>query len=252
MNEGVTLFQHLVTMMKQTLLIAAAALSTLAVAGAAHADTIALGAGDIGSSFMLNYNGYSGSTAISGLTGATTFTLTGISGNSYNFDYSVSNTTSAPVTGSRISSFAFDTNPTIASATSTGAFAYTTLNSNYPNGIGTVDVCFKDAQTGSCAGGGSGGLTLGQTGTGSFSLTFSQPVSSLTLGNFYVRYQSITGVNGISSASGNGTLSSTSSSTSSGGTSVPEPGMLGLFGLGVIALALGRRRARPTVRFSFA
>jgi hypothetical protein len=226
----------------------------MAMCGTANADSITLGSGDIGSSFTLDYNGFSGGTNISGLTGSTTFKLTSITGNTYNFDYSVSNTSSAPVTDSRISSFAFNTDPNITSASSTGAYSYTTLSSTYPNGIGTVDVCFKDAQTGSCAGGGSGGLTLGQTGTGTFSLAFSAPVSALTLSDFYVRYQSISGVPGISSASGAGTLtssgstSSTSTSSSSGGTPVPEPGMLGLFGIGVIGLAFARRR--PVARIA--
>lgn len=222
-------------------LVASAAM-TLAVP--AWADSITLGSGDIGSSFTLNYNGFSDGTSIDGLTGSTTFTLTGVSGNEYSFDYSVANTSSAPVTGSRISSFAFNTDPTISSATSTGAFAYTTLSSTYPNGIGTVDVCFKDASTGSCAGGGSGGLDLGQSGTGAFTLSFSSPVSALTLSDFYVRYQSITGVPGITSASGAGTMTSTSGG-STGGTPVPEPGALALFGLGLIGVAMARRRAAP-------
>lgn len=204
------------------------------------ADTITLGTGSIGTATTLTYNGYSSGTTITGLTGSTTFTLTGISGNNYTFSYSVANTSTSPITDSRISSFAFNTDPTITSATSTGAFSYTTLNSTYPNGIGSVDVCFKDALTASCAGGGSGGLTIGQTGTGTFTLSFSQPITSLTLSDFYVRYQSITGAGGITSASGSGTISSTS-----GGTSVPEPGMLGLMSAGLIATALLRRRRHP-------
>lgn len=223
--------------------LAAGLLAALALPSAAMADSITLGSGDIGSSFTLGYNGFTNGTTVQGLTGSTTFTLTGISGSDYTFNYSVSNTSSAPVTDSRISSFAFNTDPNITSATSTGAFASTTLSSTYPNGIGTVDVCFKDAQTGSCAGGGSGGLTIGQTGTGSFTLSFLQPVASLTLSDFALRYQSITGVNGVSSASGTGTLST---STSTGGTAVPEPGMLLLFAGGVLGLVAFRRKLLPT------
>lgn len=211
----------------------------------AAADTIALDASKIGQSYTFNYDGFSDGSTISGLTSSTTFTLTGINGNAYNFDYSVSNTSGAPVTGSRLSGFAFNTDPNIQSATSTGAFGFTTLNSNYPNGIGSVDVCFKDANTGSCAGGGSGGLEAGQTGTGSFALNFSQPVSALSLSDFFVRYQSIEGVPGITSASGSGTQTSSSTSstsTSTGGTPVPEPGVLGTMAGGLAALAMLRRR----------
>jgi len=216
-----------------------AAAAALLFAGPALADPITFSSANIGQSYTLGYNGFADGTTIDGLTAQTSFTLTGISGNDYTFDYSVSNTSADPITASRVSSFAFNADPNIASATSTGAFSYTTLASTYPNGIGTVDVCFKDAQTGSCAGGGSGGLLLGETGTGSFTLGFSQPVSSLTLSDFFVRYQSIDGTNNPpSSASGSGTVTS----TSSGGTSVPEPGMVGLFGLGLIGLAVMRRR----------
>ncbi|OYU37335.1 cistern family PEP-CTERM protein [Novosphingobium sp. PASSN1] len=235
-----------------------AVMAALSVASPALADSMLFNSTDIGKSVTLDYNGYSGNggAAINGLTGSTTFTLTGVSGNDYSFSYAVSNTTSAPVSDSRISSFAFNSDPTITGASSTGAYSYTQLSSNYPNGIGTVDVCFKDASTGACAGGGSGGLTAGQSGTGDFTLSFASPVSALTLSDFYVRYQSIVGVPGVSSASGAGTISSSTSSTSggsttSGGTQVPEPGMLGLFGAGIIGLALARRR-RAAVRVQFA
>jgi hypothetical protein len=205
------------------------------------ADTIALDASKIGQSYSFNYNGFSDGSTISGLTSSTTFTLTGINGNDYSFDYSVANTSGAPVTGSRLSGFAFNTDPNIASATSTGAFSYTALNSNYPNGIGTVDVCFKDAQTGSCAGGANGGLDAGQSGSGTFSLSFLQPVAALSLSDFFVRYQSIEGVPGITSASGSGSLTSSTSSTS-GGTPVPEPGVLGMMAGALAAVAVLRRR----------
>lgn len=226
----------------QKLLPAAAAVLAF-TATPALADAITFDSSDIGTAYTLNYNGFADSTTVNGLTASTTFTLASISGNTYTFNYSVTNTSSAPITDSRVSSFAFNTDPTISGASSTGAFSYTTLNGSYPNGIGSVDVCFKDASTGACSGGGSGGLTQGQTGTGTFTLTFSQPVSSLTLSDFYVRYQSISGAGNVTSASGSGTQSS------SGGTPVPEPGMLGLLGGALVATALLRRRRRREDEF---
>lgn len=228
-----------------TLLPTLAAMLAL-TAAPALADTITLDSSAVGQSYSFNFDGFSNGTQISGLTSTATFKLTGVTATSYTFDYSLSNTTSSPLT-SRVSSFAFDTDPSIASASSTGVFSYTTLNSNYPNGIGTVDVCFKSAGTGSCAGGAGGGLAEGTTGTGSLTLNFSQPITSLTLSNFFVRYQSITGAGSVSSASGTGTLSSSSggtTTTTSGGTSVPEPGMLGMVGGALIALAFARRPRR--------
>lgn len=224
-------------MRKFTPIIAAASLSFAATP--AMADAITLDGSDVGSSFSLSFDGFSDNTVIDGLASLATFTLQAVTGSSYTFAYSLTNSTGAPLT-SRISSFAFNTDPTISSASSTGAFSYTTLNSSYPNGIGAIDVCFKDAKTGSCSGGGSGGLLTGETGTGTFTLNFSQPLSSLTLSDFFVRYQSITGAGNVTSASGAGTLTG----SSSGGTSVPEPGMLGLFGAALIGVGLMRRRKK--------
>ena len=226
-------------MIRKSVFAATSALAALALATPALADPISFDASDVGTSFTINYDGFADGNTIAGLTGSATFTLTGVTGTAYTFDYAVTNTSSGGV-GSRISSFSFDTDPDIASATSTGAFDYTQLSSNYPNGIGTVDVCFKGAFSGSC-GGNAGGVTTGNTGTGSLTLGFSDPISSLTLDNFFVRYQSITGVDGVTSASGAGTTT-----TSSGGTPVPEPSMILLFGIGAAAVAFGRRRGTTT------
>jgi PEP-CTERM motif len=228
-----------------------AALVMAFTATPALADAITFDASDVGTTYTLNYDGFSDSTTVGGLSAQTTFTLTGISGNTYTFSYTATNTSTSPITGSRLSGFAFDTNPDITSAASTGAFGYTTVGGSYPNGIGEVDVCFKDASSGSCAGGGGGGLDMGASGSGAFTLTFAQPVSEVTLSDFYVRYQAISGAGSVSSATGSGTqgpggstTTTSTTTTSSGGTQVPEPGMLGLLGGALIATAMLRRRRR--------
>ena len=213
----------------------------LSLAAPAWADAITLDASDIGQSFTVNYDGFANGTTINGLTSQATFTLSSVTSTGYVFDYSLTNTTSGGL-DSRVSSFAFNVDPTITGAASTGAFSYTTLNSNYPNGIGTVDVCFKGGFSGSCAGN-SGGVLTGDTGTGTMTLSFASAPSSITLSDFFDRYQSITGAGPVSSASGTGTITS---SSSSGGTQVPEPGMIGILGLGLAGLGMARTRRRQT------
>lgn len=217
-----------------------AAIASLSFTTPAWADAITLDSSDIGQSFSVSFDGFSNGTTIDGLTAGATFTLSSITADSYVFGYSLTNTTSGSL-DSRVSSFAFNVDPAITGASSTGAFSYAVLDSNYPNGIGTVDVCFKGSDSNSC-GGNSGGVQKGDTGTGTLTLSFDAAPDAITLSDFFNRYQSITGAGKVSSASGSGTI--TSSSTSSGGTSVPEPGMIGILGLGLVGLALARSRRR--------
>ena len=233
--------------MKNRILTALAAAALTALPGLAHADVITLGSSDLNKSFTVDYNGYTGSGTIDGLASQIVFTLTGTTANSYTLSYAVSNTSASPITGSRVSGFGFNTDPTISGASSTGTYSVTALNSNVPN-VGTVDVCFKGGGgTNSCAGGGGGGVNLGDSGSGTLTLSFASPVTSLTLSDFFTRYQSISGAGSTTSAVGSGTISS-SSGDSSGGTPVPEPGMIGLFALGVGALMLRRGRKTAPAR----
>lgn len=236
-------------MLRKVLTIASFA--SLAFAAPAFAGPITLGSTDIGSSYTINFDGFSGSSAntIDGLTSSLTLTLDSVTSNSYTFLYDLANTTSNGLT-STVSSFAFNTDPEISSASSTGDYSYVTLGSTYPNQIGAVDVCFKAGGSNSCSNG--GGITAGNSGTGSLTLNFADAVSSVTLSDFFVRYQAITGAGNVTSASGQEV---TSTSTSSGGTSVPEPGMLGLFGLALGGLFYARRRkqvAPAQLRFAIA
>lgn len=235
--------------------IAAAA----AFAAPAFAGPITVSAANVGQSYAIGYDGYTqGTGVIGGLTGQGTFTLTGVGTNSYTFSYSLANTSSNPITNSRISGFGFNTDPNISSASSTGVFD-SAASGNVPSGFGSVEVCFKGGGGSSnCAGGGGAGVNIGDSGTGTLTLNFSELPDQLTLSDFFVRYQSIEGAGSMTSAIGRGTPSSSTSSsstststssgastsTSTGGTEVPAPNALWLFaaGLAGIGLRFGRRR----------
>jgi len=238
--------------MKNRILPVLAAVAVATLPGVAQADVISLSGSDINKSFTVDYNGYTGSGTIDGLASQIVFTLTAATANTYTLGYNVTNTTGAPITESRVSGFGFNTDPTISGASSTGTYSVTALNSNVPN-VGSVDVCFKGGGgTNSCAGGGGGGVSLGDSGSGTLTLSFASPISSLSLSDFFTRYQSISGAGSTTSAVGSGTISTSSGGSSSGGTPVPEPGMIGLFALGVGALMLRRRRQSLAPRLAVA
>lgn len=224
-------------------------LAVAAVFGAppALADAITFSPSDVGKSIVVAYNGVSDGQPIDGLSGTATFTLTGIkdyalsSGDfsTYAFDFSVTNNTGNGLY-STISSIAFRTSPNLIFAGLANAdefvFRNTSVYSSYPDSVGAVDVCFKTSDSTNC-GDAIGGPAPGSSVSHGFILGYSNPVSSLTIDDFFIGYQSITGAGSVHSAIGIGAIQNTS-----GGTPIPEPGMLGLFGLAVAALGFKRRR----------
>jgi hypothetical protein len=184
------------------LLLAATAL--IALTGAASATTLTQA--DVGSFGTGTFNGLiGGQTLIPALHGTLTLGLTSVNAatNTWNFSYSLTNTTSAPWT-SEISAFGFNTTPTLVSASSTGYFDKAVINVNVAGGIGQMDFCATAGST--CNGGASQGLDNGETGTGTFSLDFAGMATAgtaITLEDYFIRYQAINGPN-VSGASGVG------------------------------------------------
>ena len=229
--------------MTRKIFTTALAAAAITFAAPALAEPITLDSGDVGTSFSIDFDGFveSSQQPVDGLASTLTLTLDSVSTNSYSFSYALDNTTGGGV-DSRVSSFAFNTDPDISGATSTGDYSFVVVDGSYPNGIGSVDVCFKAKNSGSCSNG--SGVSAGETGTGTLTLNFASPLTSLTLDDFFVRYQGISGAGNVSSASGKPI--STTTTGSSSGTQVPEPGMLGLFAAALFAIGLagGRRRRR--------
>jgi hypothetical protein len=175
-----------------------------------------------------------GPTVIAGLTATLMLTFDSVtnSGTTYNFSYSLFNSSSAPITASRVSSFGFNTDPNVTGGSATGAFDVLHLGDNYPI-IPDPEVCVfnPNGPGGVCTGSG-GGVDLGQTGTGTLSLTFGSAQNAITLSDFVDRYQSITGAGRVTSAVGIQT------------SPTPEPATWGMMLLGFVGIGTAMRRGR--------
>ncbi len=189
----------------------------------------------VGDSFTVDFDGNVAGTSVPGLTAEAVFTVTSFTSSSIAFKIDLTNTSSGGI-GSRVSSLGFDTTPNLTGATSSGIFNFAVLGSSYPNGFGSIETCFNDAQPNTCNGGGSGGVTTG-TGTFNIVLDFTGPITQFSFDKFGVRYQSITGTTLGNSGTGVGTVTTDP-------TPAPEPTTMVLLGTGLVGAALARRRAR--------
>lgn len=216
--------------MKNKLLLCSAALGLLA-ASPANASVI-IGSNTLtnaGDSATINFNGFE-NIAIPGLTAALKLTLNSISATSVTFGYSLLNN-STLAGGSRVSAFGFDVDPTINAVGVTGTFTQAILNGQFPVNQAHVDACITGNNN--CQGGGNGGVTSPNTGTGMLTLGFGQNVSgNITLSNFEDRYQAFS-YNGISSGVGTQI------------TALPEPDTWAMLLIGFGAIGAFMRRRKP-------
>jgi len=177
----------------------AAFVAALAVGAFANsAGAVTLTQADINNSGFGTINGMVNEVVIAGLTAQLQLKLTGVDTgtNQWSFDFTVVNTSSAPIDASRITAFGFNTNPELEPVSPTGTritgsiFDNVILSHNVPQ-IGSVDFC---GTTANCAGGGGDGMLIGQSTSGTFVLDFqgtANAMTAITIDGFFARYQSV-------------------------------------------------------------
>jgi len=200
-----------------------------------------------GDAYTIYFDGFSGdpSNTIPGLTSNLYLQLDGgIGTDVLTFSYVLTNTSTVGGDDSRVSGFAFNSTPnaTGGDADDAGEFDNVILGGGYPNNIGSVEVCLTNSAACQGGGGGGAGAYLGDPATGTFTLEYGDPVASLYLGDFWVRYQGLSGLGQVTSASGGDTPP------------VPEPSTwaMMLFGFGALGFAMRRRRGKETLRVRYA
>ena len=206
------------------------------LAAAAPADAASYLFDNQGDTATIDFDGFVGDSSgvIPGLSSSLTLTLlSGVGTGNFLFSYELLNTSTAAFSGSRVSGFAFNSDPRVSGAfINLGDFSNIVASGgNYPNAINYVEVCVNNRN--SCAGGGGDGATLTDPATGQFTLSFGAPINGVTLDYFHVRYQSVP----------ESLVSDGSASGRDVTTAVPEPGswMLMLMGFFALGFALRRR-----------
>lgn len=225
--------------MKKTLIATAAALAMALAAGSAYAVTFDA----VGDTTNVDFNGIVEGVVDTDLDADLILTLNAINGNNFVFSYALTNNSSGDDLDSRLTAFGFNVEPDFDDAAVTGDFSEW-ASGNVPGGLPDVEFCATD-NTNNCSGGGGGGVVVGDTFTGTITLSYNDLTTAVDLTNFYVRYQTL-GANGEGSGVGVGTPGG-----GGGGNEIPEPSTWALMILGFGgAGAMLRRNRRSMARMA--
>ncbi|WP_162256455.1 cistern family PEP-CTERM protein [Sphingomonas sp. Root710] len=204
---------------------------------------------DIGMNFTIDFSGKAGGDYTNKLSAAGDFTFTGVTnaGRTFNFDYSLTNTSSRT---SRIRAFGFDTSGTLDSLNATGAFTWEYKDVAFPEQVGTMDACF--AAGSGCTNHASGGVTRNNTGSGSFALTFATAMESVDLERFSLKFVGLSqNINGQNWGVGLGSIGAITAGAGPGDPiTAPEPAtwLMMILGFGLIGY---RQRKQDDIRGQF-
>ena len=190
--------------------------------------------------WTFDYDGFTSSaqTPVAGLTSSILFKFLNRTGNNYNFSYTLTNTSGAQFQASRVTIFGFNTNPNSSASVGSGDMFNVISSGPQPNGQAALEICFKDSgPTNNCAGA-SGGVAIGASTSGTFTLKFGSVLDKIIMSNFTVRYQGINSTTyGMSGASASGVPVGVT-------TAVPEPATWAMMigGFGLLGAVVRRRR----------
>ena len=217
--------------------------AALAFASASAANAaVVVGEAQEGNSYTINFTGLNGEvpTAAPELQAVLdlTFLTRSDNGRVFTFSYTIDNNSTVD---SRLTGIGFNAAENVSGGTATGTFGAAKTNRNFPVGVGTVDFCLNGNVNGnSCAGGGNTGVTSGNTGSGTFTVTLAESADQLTIEEFFVRFQSINpALNG--SDSGVGIEAA-----------VPEPSAWLMMILGFAAVGGMMRQRKQSVKVTYA